>query len=343
MRAAFLSLAPRLTIARILARSALGTRMVAFLPIFGFAVFGDGSTISPRSSGRATSVACCAGTLAGPGWGASSSAATTSAVFWAAGSGAASGSSGTFSSAGSGSAISSSTFLTGSAAACSVGRVSRAASLARRPALFSGHSPLTTRSSVQDWPEGVFCMEPPASKLSSYLGVSTTIRPMPACLTSTGNFWWMVGIPRFGSATRTNLPLSTCWMRKSTSSRVQGLGRNLSVLAIGITSLINRLEWDIAFIGDGARAIGRTAGLSAAGFRLAPRAEEAHGGGGHLKGSLRAAVLGGPDARPAGLLVRGQPAFDQHLRTLLQVLVADLGLLAPGGDAEPDRLLDDFA
>src|SRR3990170_4219753 len=77
----------------------------------------------------------------------------------------------------------------------------------------------------------------------------------------------------------------------------------------------------------------RTTGVTAR------RAQESHRLRRHLERGARRPIGGVPDARVA-IIVRVQPALDQHLAPLAQVLMRRLGLLAPHRDAEPDRLLD---
>src|SRR3990170_2211930 len=72
---------------------------------------------------------------------------------------------------------------------------------------------------------------------------------------------------------------------------------------------------------------------------LRRRAQESHRLRRHLERGARRPIGGVPDARVA-IIVRVQPALDQHLAPLAQVLMRRLGLLAPHRDAEPDRLLD---
>src|SRR3990172_5530203 len=76
----------------------------------------------------------------------------------------------------------------------------------------------------------------------------------------------------------------------------------------------------------------RTAGVTAR------PTEELHSLGRHFERGARGPLRGVPDAWVA-VVVRIQPALDQHLAPLAQILVRRFGLFAPHRDAEPDRLL----
>src|SRR5574341_417638 len=99
-----------------------------------------------------------------------------------------------------------------------------------------------------------------------------------------------------------------------------------------------RLERNVVF--SGRRRVACVSRRAAPGIAVAARSQETNRLGVDFERSAGSAVLLLPDARPAGVFIGGQTSLDEHLRALLEVLVADLGLLTPGRDAEPNRLVD---